>query len=113
MSSVFYSMIDCGSELFDLVTELSEWSQKTFGTDAERGPTGPLKHLEKEAREALEKPQDIMEYADILILLLDASRRAGIKPLELLRAARRKMVENRARCWPKPTSDEPVEHIRD
>ena len=32
----------------------AEWSRATFGSDTERGPLGPLKHLEKEAKEAQE-----------------------------------------------------------
>ena len=54
-----------------------------------------------------------MELADCLILLLDASRRAGVKPLPLIKAAQAKMKVNKARAWPKPVSDEPVEHVRE
>jgi hypothetical protein len=56
----------------------AEWSQATFGTDAERGPTGPLKHLEHEAREAQAAPDDPSEYADCFLLILDAARRSGM-----------------------------------
>ena len=55
---------------------LAEWSQATFGTDAERGAIGPLKHLEKEAREAQEA-LDPIEIADCLLLVFDAARRSG------------------------------------
>ena len=34
--------------------ELGEWSQATFGLDTERGPKGPLLHLQKEAIEAVD-----------------------------------------------------------
>ncbi len=37
-----------------LWNELSKWSQETFGSDAERGPIGPLRHLKLEADEAIE-----------------------------------------------------------
>lgn len=90
----------------------SEWSQATFGTDAERGPIGPLKHLEREAREAQAKPDDLEEYADCLFLVLDATRRAGYTLDDLLAAAFAKLAVNRKRIWQKPTSDEPVEHVR-
>lgn len=95
-----------------LADEISSWSQFTFGTDAERGPIGPLKHLAKEAMEAANDPSDRAEYADCLILILDASRRAGITPQELVSAALEKMQVNRSRSWPKPVNDEPVEHVR-
>lgn len=111
--SVFGSIVETGDALFDLARDLSEWSQATFGTDEERGPIGALKHLEKEAKEAQEAPDDIMEYADCLILILDASRRAKIKPLELIKAAQKKVHICATREWPKPTgNDEPIEHIR-
>ena len=96
----------------DLVADQAEWSQATFGTDAERGPVGALKHLAKEALEAAEHPGDPFEYADCFLLILDAARRQGIKPMELIIAAKEKMKINKERSWPKPTCDEPVEHIK-
>lgn len=99
-----------------LVSRQSEWSQATFGTDAERGPLGALKHLEKEARECqtAETPDDLREeLADCLLLLLDASRRAGFTPMDLVRAAQSKMAKNRSRKWPKPVDGQPCEHVRD
>ena len=99
-----------GFNLLNLCYAQSEWSQKTFGTDAERGPIGALKHLEKEAREAQENPKDTSEYADCLLLILDASRRAGINVTQLIDAAAQKMIVNMARKWPKPNGDMPVEH---
>jgi hypothetical protein len=59
--------------------EQAEWSRATFGSDTERGPVGPLKHLAKEVEECLAKPSDRMEYADL---------------------------------QSRPTSDDPVEHVR-
>jgi hypothetical protein len=91
----------------------SEWSQSTFGTDAERGPIGPLKHLAKEAVEAQEKTSDIFEYADCLFLVCDATRRAGFTLDQLLDAAFEKLEINKARNWPKPKNmNEAVEHER-
>lgn len=97
VSQFFYSMVDTGEALAELASNQAEWSQKTFGKDIERGPIGPLKHLEKEAREAQNNPTDITEYADCFLLILDAARRAGIKPLELIRAAQAKMEVNKKR----------------
>lgn len=106
-------LIDAGEALDDLASSLSRWSQATFGTDQERGPIGPIKHLKKECDEVLADPTNREEYADLLILVLDASRRAGIKPLELIRASIKKMELNKTRQWGKPVNDEPVEHLRD
>ena len=101
-----------GERLLLLAKDQSDWSQATFGTDQERGPLGALRHLEKEARETQAAPDDIEEYADCFLLILDAARRAGISPLQLIEAAQGKMVINRQRSWPRPVDDQPVEHIR-
>lgn len=94
-------------------SEQSAWSQATFGTDAERGPIGALKHLAKEAVEAQAMPPDLMEFVDCLFLTFDATRRAGFTFDQLREAAWRKLAVNKARKWPKPgASDEPVEHDR-
>ena len=101
-----------GELLSSLAQDQSEWSQATFGTDQERGPLGALRHLEKEAVETQAAPNDIEEYADCFLLILDAARRAGISPLQLIESAQRKMVINRQRTWPRPIDDQPVEHVR-
>jgi hypothetical protein len=101
-----------GERLLLLAKDQSDWSQATFGTDQERGPLGALRHLEKEARETQAAPGDIEEYADCFLLILDAARRAGISPLQLIEAAQRKMLINRQRTWPRPVDDQPVEHVR-
>ena len=105
---------DCLDEptLAKLYDNIAEWSDKTFGDPSQRGPLGPLKHLAKEAAEAQEKPGDLSEYADCLILVLDAARRAGFTDEELLQAGFDKMEVNRSRDWPTPQGDEPAEHDR-
>jgi ParB family chromosome partitioning protein len=95
-----------------LATDQAEWSQATFGADSDRGPIGPLRHLEKEACEAQQCPEDLEEYADCLLLILDAARRAGFGPMALVLAAQNKMAVNKTREWQRPTSDQPVEHVR-
>lgn len=106
---------ELGAEMTALIVDQSEWSQNTFGSDAERGPIGPLKHLEKEAREcqaAVGTSELKEELADCLIIWLDAIRRSGFNSLEMIKEAQAKMVKNRARSWPVPVANEPVEHIR-
>jgi hypothetical protein len=104
--------IEHGTDLAPFWKAQAEWSQRTFGTDAERGPAGPLKHLAKEAAEALDKPKDLMEFVDCLFLVCDATRRAGFTVDQLIFAAWEKLEINKRRQWQKPTSDEPVEHVR-
>lgn len=104
--------LSLGEQLSALAKDQAEWSQATFGSDQERGPLGALRHLEKEARETQAAPDDVEEYADCFLLILDAARRAGISPSQLVAAGRRKMEINRQRTWPRPVDDQPVEHVR-
>lgn len=85
------------------------WSKAQFG---DRGPLGPLRHLELEVKEAIAKPGDIFEYADLLHLVLDASVRAGFTLESLLWAAMLKLEKNILREWPEAVGDEPTEHVR-
>lgn len=106
-------MQSSNSRLQDFWKDHSIWSQATFGTDAERGPIGALKHLAKEAVEAQDPTADKYEIADCFILTCDAARRSGLTPDELMTLVEQKLVINKARSWPRPVDDEPVEHIRD
>lgn len=89
-----------------------QWSEATFGTSEMRGPLGPLRHLQKEVQEAIDAPYDASEYADLLLLVLDASRRAGLSGLGLVAQAFAKLDANKLRDWPVGEPDQPVEHVR-
>ena len=91
---------------------LSDWSQDCFGLDKDRGPQGPINHLMKECGEVLENPTDLEEYADLLFLVFDATRRAGFTYDGLVKAAFDKLAKNKSREWNKPTSDGVIEHVR-
>jgi hypothetical protein len=94
-------------------SDIEDWSDRTFGHPVARGPIGPLKHLQKEAGEAITNPGDHSEYADCLILTLDAARRAGLTLEDLMVATIHKMEANRSRLYPPSfLSDEPIEHVR-
>lgn len=113
-----------------LFNEIGEWSNRTFGDERTRGPVGPLKHLAKEVlcellgadREEFGRfiylncasgdPSSLEELADVLILLMDATRRAGHKWNDLLTAAQAKHAVNIVRTYPKPVGDEISEHVR-
>jgi len=111
-NSEVYYQAELGELYESIARDQSEWSQATFGADKKRGPIGALKHLAKEAQECIDKPNDELEYADCFLLILDASRRAGIGFIDLLKAAQKKMEINKSRAWPKPVDDTPVEHVR-
>ena len=101
------------SAFHNLYDTVMHWSAETFGGTDARGPLGPLRHLEKEAAEAQADCGDLTEYADCLIVLLDASWRAGFTAGDIIDAAFKKMEENRKREWPEVTDpNAPVEHVR-
>lgn len=112
--------ISAAHELALLMDDLSEWSQKTFGSDKVRGPVAPLKHLELEVKEAYEayeisgNSQDFeKEVADCFLLLIDACRRANIPYHGLIRAAHSKLSENKKRKWAKPNKDGIIFHVKE
>ena len=95
-----------------LAADHAEWSQSQFGSDLERDWTGPLAHMRKEIAEVEEQPFDRDEWADMLLLLLDASRRSGLNATGLILAAEYKLSINKNRIWGDPNPDGSVEHIR-
>lgn len=109
----------CQERLRNLIKIQQEWSEQTFGPASERGPVGPLNHLAKEALEAAAEygigtqEDGLVEMADCLIILLDATWRAGVEFHDLVTMATIKMGENKTRRWNKTSGDEPVEHVRD
>jgi hypothetical protein len=105
--------LELGEALAALCADQAEWSQATFGADGAVGPLGALRHLEKEAREAQADFTDVEEYADCLLLVLDAWRRLGGSPTELVQTAQEKMRVNRARKWGKTVPGQPAEHVRE
>ena len=74
------------------------WAANTFG---DQTTEEKLRHLIKEIREIMDDPQDVVEYADALSLLLDAARLQGISASEIVRAARKKLDVNKRRTWTK------------
>ena len=87
----------------------AEWSDRQFGNV---GPVGPLKHLAKEANEAAEAPDDISEFADIIMLVWDATRRAGITDEQLAIAVAEKLERNKRRQWGAVKDGEPCHHLK-
>jgi len=89
---------------FDLFQRVhGYWSDKTFGA---RSQSGVLHHLVKEVNEVINKPDDIEEYADCGLLLMDALRLSGFTMHDKYR-------KNKLRSWGKPDENGTVEHIRD
>ncbi len=85
------------TDIWLLTAEIAAWSDRTFG--AGRDGVGAAKHLIEEAGEAAENPDDILEWADCLMLVLDGARRQGFTVNELLAATRTKLAINKKRKW--------------
>ena len=99
------------TELGRFQIEAARWADKQFGVC--RKPDGPVAHLVKEVQELRDHPYDDMEYADCLMLILDAAHCAGIGADDLLSTAWEKLAINRdLRNWGKPDADGVVEHVR-
>ena len=92
-----------------LFNDWAAWEAEQFPQSTTRSR---LKHLEKEVGELLETPDDIMEYADAMALLMLAAKSQGFEFTDILRAMRVKLGINKARRWGKPNADGFVEHIR-
>ncbi len=76
-------------------------------------PHGAIAHLAKEVGELAERPFDDMEYADCMLLLLDAASNAGLPADDLLNTCWEKLAINRARTWGEPDENNVIEHVRD
>lgn len=99
-----------------LQNNIAEWSDKKFGT--EDRTLSILNHLKEEVEEAIEAKNNYedspsgltqqrmaSEFADCLILILDAARKSELNTELLMQAAEYKMQINRNREW-KPANEQ-------
>lgn len=88
-------------EPFDFAAHLQrqrEFSERTFGPGART--QGVVDHIRKELTEILAKPDDLSEWADVVILGLDGFWRAGASPEQIIAALVAKQTKNEGRKWP-------------
>lgn len=97
-----------GKTLVDLLTEVADLPRHL--------PYAPLMdHLESLRRmaiHAVDAPFSLELKAEALRYLLAANRWTIMDIDDLIDAAFAKLEKNKRRQWQKPTSDEPVEHVR-
>jgi hypothetical protein len=96
----------------DIYASHAQWSRDTFGADDERGPDGPLKHLIKEALEAMDSPNNPHEFADCMFLTMDAARRAGHDVNALIQAMIEKLQILKSRTYNKVPDGQPSFHVK-
>lgn len=89
------------------------FSLKTFGPGART--KGVLNHIREELDEIEKTPDDITEWADVIILALDGAWRAGFEPQQIIDAVIAKQRMNEGRVWPNWQDfpeDQPINHDR-
>ena len=94
------------------VDDKYQWSQRTFGPGTRL--RGVINHIKEELEEVAEKPNDLTEWADIIILALDGASRQGFTGQQIIDAVRFKQSLNVARDWPdwrNFSQDEAIGHI--
>lgn len=102
--------------MFELEAHLvrqAAFSVKTFGPG--QRTQGVLAHIQKELGEVAAKPDDIMEWIDLVILAFDGALRRGFAPEDIVEALRNKQEMNERRKWPdwrEASPNAPIEHIR-
>ena len=95
--------------LFHFINKQIRWSANTFG----RTPRlkGILTHIRKEVQEIEEKPADLSEWIDVMILAIDGAWRQGFTPHQICKALEEKQLKNFGRVWNVAGDDQPCEHI--
>jgi len=115
-----------------IMDELRDWSYKTFGNHKRTIPM--LYHLKKETQELIEALEEFekiryddsisvqeydekfdnvrMEFADNMILLLDAASDFNMDADQLFSNVKEKFEINKKRTWGKPDEKGVVEHVK-
>ena len=101
------------AELVERLAQQRAWSVATFGP----GPRllGILDHIRKELVEVEAAPDDVSEWADILILAFGGAMRQGHTPHQIIDAIKTKQAHNETRTWPDwhtMSADTVIEHDR-
>ena len=94
----------------DLQNEIAAFTDKTFGHQKSAVPK--LHHLREEVGELIEAPHDRLEWADCMILLMDAAKKNGYQMDDLCTFVQEKMEINRGRTWGDPDENGVRRHVK-
>ena len=89
------------------------WSLITFGP--RKNTKSITDHIRKELLEIEARPNDLMEWIDVIQLAIDGAWRTGATATQITRALEAKFKINEGRRWPDwrtKDPDAPTEHIR-
>ena len=114
--------------LQDLMDAVSEWGDKTFdnGFHTPKRSIAVSYHLQKEAKELTEALESFYknpncensiklkhEFADNLILLVQAAKLCGFDEIQLVNSGFEKLEICKGRKWGKPDSNGVIQHIHE
>jgi len=102
-----------GGDLVEYFERQITWSRETFGPALRT--KGVIDHIRKELAEIEQKPHDLSEWIDVVILAMDGFWRHGGKASDLLPSLLAKQQKNMARDWPDwrgMSEDSAIEHDR-
>lgn len=85
-----------------------KWSRETFG---ESSLESNIDHLRDELIEVIETPENIEEWADVMLLYMNALSFAGHTMDDVLEAVHKKYEKNNKREWGKPDARGVVKHL--
>lgn len=86
------------------------WSRNTFKDSTMESN---LDHLRDELNEIVENPNDIEEWADVIMLYMNAASFAGHSMDDILVAVNEKLEKNKKRKWGEPDERGVVKHIEE
>lgn len=101
---------------FNLVAHIGRqraFSERTWGPGARTQMVAD--HIRKELIEIEAKPDDIAEWADVILLAFDGAWRSGATPAQIIEAIEAKQTKNEGRVWPDWRTQDPnkaIEHDR-
>lgn len=87
---------------------IAEWSWNTFKDSTIRSN---IAHLRDEIDEIEETPENIEEWADVIILYMNAAHFSGHSMDDILKAVHAKHEKNKKRKWGEPDERGVVRHI--
>ncbi len=94
----------------DLQDDIAAFTDRTFGH--QETPVPKLHHLREEVGELIEEPTDHLEWADCMILLIDAAAKGGYSMDDLYGFIQEKMDINKARTWGEPDENGVMRHVK-
>lgn len=94
----------------DIQNDIAAFTDSVFGKS---NPVSKLHHLREEVDELIEDVNDTHEWADCVILLIDAAKKAGHDMDDLYSFVQEKMKINKNRKWGAPDENGVVRHVKE